>query len=74
MEESRIGLILMLLREGSTRHAVKMYQEEAEVSLFAAERAVQELAQEHGIELRRRSLLPLALIALAGLLGIALSH
>ena len=74
VEESRIGLILMLLREGSTRHAVKVYQEEAEVNFFTAQREVQHLAQQHGIELRRRSLLPLALIALAGLLGIVLSH
>ena len=28
MEENRIGLILMLLREGSLDHAVKVYQEE----------------------------------------------
>ena len=74
MEENRIGLILMLLREGSTATAVKVYQEEADVSYIAAQRSVRELAQQHGIRLRRRSLLPLALIALAGLLGLALSH
>ena len=74
MEESRIGLILMLLREGSTRHAVKVYQEEADVSFFAAQRSVYELARQHKIDVRKRSLLPLALIALAGLLGLMLSH
>ena len=74
MEEARIGLILMLLREGSTRHAVKVYQEEAGVSFSAAQRSVDELARQHGVSVRRRSLLPLALIALAGLLGLVLSH
>lgn len=49
VEESRIGLILMLLREGSTRHAVKVYQEEADVSFFSAQRSVYELARQHGI-------------------------
>jgi hypothetical protein len=74
VEESRIGLILMLLREGSTRHAVMVYQEEADVSFFAAQRSVYELARQHKIDVRKRSLLPLALIALAGLLGLMLSH
>ena len=74
MDENRIGLILMLLREGSTRHAVKVFQEEADVSFAVARRSVRELALEHGIHVRRRSLLPLALIALAGLLGLVLSH
>lgn len=74
VEESRIGLILLLLREGSTQHAVKVYQEEAEVSYAVALRSVRDLARQHGIDLPRSSLLPLALIALAGLLGLALSH
>ncbi len=74
MEENRIGLILMLLREGSTRHAVKVYQEEADVTFFVAQRSVHELARQHGIIVRRRALLPLALIALASLLGLVLSH
>ena len=74
MEETRIGLILMLLREGSTRHAVKVYQEEADVSYFVAQRSVFQLARQHGIEVRRHSILPYALIALASLLGLALSH
>ena len=74
MEENRIGLILMLLREGSKRHAVKVFQEEADVNFFAARRAVQKIALEHGIEGRRHSLLPLALIALAGAVGLALSQ
>ena len=64
----------MLLREGSTRHAIKVYQEEADVSFFSARQTVVELAARHGIRVRRRSMLPLALIALAGLLGLILSH
>ncbi len=74
VEESRIGLILMLLREGSMRHAIRVYQEEADVSFWTAKQSVHELAQQHGIEVRRSSLLPLALLALASLLGLALSH
>ena len=74
MEENRIGLILMLLREGSTRHAIKVFQEEADVSYFVARRSVYDLARQHGVDVRRHSLVPLALIALAGLLGLLLSH
>ncbi len=74
MEENRIGLILMLLREGSTGHAVKTFQEEANISYFAARRQVLELAAQHGIALPRRSVVPLLLIALAGVLGLVLSH
>jgi len=75
MEDSRIGLILMFLREGSTRHAIQAFQEEAEVSLPAARKSVFELARQHGIPLRRRPALPLALLALVGLLlGLILAH
>ncbi len=75
MDDSRIGLILMLLREGSTRHAIQAFQEEAEVSFPAARESVFELARQHGIPVRRRPALPLALLALAGLLlGLLLAH
>ncbi len=74
MEESRVGLILMLLREGSTRHAIEVYREEAHVNYWSARQAVRDLAEKHGISLRRRALLPLAILALASLLGLALSH
>jgi hypothetical protein len=74
VEENRIGLILLLLREGSTAHAVKAFQEEADVSYFVARRRVLELAEQHGIQLPRRSIVPLLLIALASLLGLTLSH
>ncbi|MHB8974836.1 MAG: hypothetical protein ACYC3X_31060 [Pirellulaceae bacterium] len=68
MEDRRIGLVLMLLREGSTRHAIDVFQEEAEVSFPIARQAVFELARQYGIPLRHWSALPLALLALAGLL------
>ena len=74
VEESRIGLVLMLLREGSFRHAIKVYQEEADVSFARAKKAVRALAAQHGISGRRISVLPLALIGLASLLGLLLSH
>jgi hypothetical protein len=74
VEETRIGLVLLLLREGSTRHAVEVYQEEADVSFAVARRSVRDLARKHGIRLRRRSVLPLLLIVLAGLAGLVLSH
>jgi hypothetical protein len=68
VEESRVGLILMLLHEGSTRHAIKAYEEEAAVSFLTARQSVSELARRHGIPMRRRSVLPAVLLALAGLL------
>ena len=74
MEESRIGLVVMLLREGSFLDAVNVYQEEAGVSFRAAKRNVRELRADHSIAIRRISLVPLLLIALAGLLGVLLSH
>lgn len=74
MEESRIGLILMLLREGSARHAIQVYQEEADVNYWAAKQSVRDLARKHGIAVRRSSLLPLAILVLASLVGLVLSH
>ncbi len=74
VEENRIGLILMLLREGSTRHAIEVYQEEAGVSFWTAKKSVRELAQQHGITIGHHFLIPLAVIALASLLGFVLSH
>ncbi len=74
MEESRIGLVVMLLREGSFLDAVKVYQDEAGISYRAAKKSVRELARDHAIVIRRVSLVPLLLVALAGLLGVLLSH
>ena len=72
MEEKRVGLVLLLLREGSLWHAVKLYQEEVGVSFSVAKRRVVELARAHGIQPRRRGLLPFAIVALVGLLGMLL--
>lgn len=74
MEENRIGLVLMLLREGDTSLAVSVYQEEAGVGVLAARRAVNELARQHGIRTRRRSVWALALVAFAAVVGLVLSH
>ena len=74
MENDRVGLVLMLLKEGSVGHAIRVYQEEAGVTFGAAKRAVYELARDHGIRCRSRDLLSLWLVALAGLLGFLLSH
>lgn len=70
MEEKRVGLVLMLLREGSLWHAIKLYQEEVGVSFAVAKRSVRELARIHEIRCRRHGIVPFALVALAGLLGI----
>jgi hypothetical protein len=69
MDEDREGLVLMLLEEGSTGHAIEMYREETGVDLEHAKRAVAELARQHGIEGRRTRWLPLFLVGLAGLLS-----
>ncbi|MBM4093110.1 MAG: hypothetical protein FJ276_27430 [Planctomycetes bacterium] len=74
MDDSRIDLILMLLREGSAQHAIKVFEEEAGVGYFMARRAVRDLARRHGIRANesRATVLSLTLIALAGLLGLRL--
>lgn len=64
----------MLLREGNTSLAVSVYQEEAGVSPAVARHSVQQLAAQHGISIRRRSVWALALLALAGAVGLVLSH
>ena len=74
MDDTRIGLILMLLREGNTQDAIRAYQEEAGVSYLIAKRSVGDLARRHQIRRRRLSAASLLLAALAGLLGLALSH
>lgn len=76
VEDNRIGLVLMLLREGSTRQAIEVFQEEAAVNFSAARQSVFALAQEHGIPLRRRRIaMPLTLLAIAlALVGWALAN
>lgn len=73
MDDNRLGLILMLLREGNTRQAVKAYQEEANVDYAVARAEVLDLARRHGAPVRHRLMLHLTLLALAGLLGLMLS-
>lgn len=68
MDDNRVGLILMLLREGSTRHAIHVFREEAEVSFPVARQSVLALAQRHGIRLRRKPFVSMALLAIASLL------
>lgn len=69
VEDNRVGLVLMLLREGNTRQAIQVFQEEAEVNLPVARQSVFALAREHGIPVRRGSMVPLALLAVAILLA-----
>jgi len=69
MDEDREGLVLMLLEEGSTGHAIQMYREETGVDLEHAKHAVAELSRKHGIVSRPRGWMPLILIGPAGLVG-----
>jgi hypothetical protein len=73
VEESRIGLVVMLLREGSFHDAVKVYQDEAGIPLPAARRAVNEIARAHSISTRRSMFSSLLWLTLAGALGAILS-
>jgi hypothetical protein len=73
VDESRIGLVVMLLREGSFHDAVKVYQDEADVPFRVARREVSELARANAIPMRRLSLYPLLWLTLAGVLGTFLS-
>ena len=73
MEESRIGLIVMLLREGSFRDAVQVYQDEADVPFRSARRAVVDIARAHAIPTRRSTFSSLLWLTLAGALGALLS-
>jgi hypothetical protein len=73
MDQDREGLVLMLLKEGSMRHAVELYREETGVTQQEANRAVEQLADRHGITLRRNPLVPVLLAGLAGLLGTLLA-
>jgi hypothetical protein len=66
------GLIVLLLREGSTRHAIALYHEETGVSWEEAAEAVADLADRHGIPLRRRRVVPWLVAGLAALAGSAL--
>ena len=73
VDESRIGIVVMLLREGNFHDAVKVYQDEADVPVRIARRAVADLARDHAIATRRSSLFSLLWLTLAGALGAILS-
>lgn len=71
---SEQGLVVTLLRKGSRRQAIELYQEHTGVDYKSARREVRELADRYGIPLREHGLVSLAFIALAVLLGLVLSH
>jgi hypothetical protein len=73
MDRDREGLLLLLLQEGSTHHAVELYREETGVGPEEAKSAVKQLARQHGVQPRRSEFLPLLLAGLAGLLGAVLA-
>ncbi len=73
MDRDREGLLLLLLQEGSTRHAIELYQEETGSAPAEAKLAIKQLAHRHGVHLRRGGVLPFILVGLAGLLGVALA-
>lgn len=63
----------MLLNEGSMGHAIRLYSEETGADHEKAKHAVAELSRRHGISAKRNGLLPLILVGLAGLLGLAIA-
>lgn len=71
-DQDQDGLIVLLLQEGSVRHAIELYHEETGVRWEEATEAVAELARLHGIPLRRRRVIPWLVGGLIALLGSAL--
>jgi hypothetical protein len=74
VDESNKGLLVMLLREGSERQAIELYQEQSGVDYRSAQREMRDLADRYGIPLRGHGFVSLAIIALAVVLGLVLSH
>ena len=72
-DQDREGLIILLLQEGSTRHAIELYREETGVSWEDAVEAVGNLSRRHGIPMRRNRLVPWLVAGMAALLGSALA-
>lgn len=62
MDDTPEDLMLMLLEEGSTDHAIELYREEMDVERSEAVRVVSELSKRHGIQIRRPSLLPFLML------------
>ena len=69
MDQDNEGLVLLLLKEGSTRHAIELYREEMGVTRQEARRAIADMARRHDVPLQRSGLIPILLAGLAGLLG-----
>jgi hypothetical protein len=73
MDEDKEGLVVMLLKEGSMGHAIRLYREETGADYEKAKHAVAELSRRHGVAHRSNRLLPLLLVGLAGLLGLVVA-
>ncbi|MCH5373441.1 MAG: hypothetical protein JJ992_05660 [Planctomycetes bacterium] len=69
MHEDLIEIVLLLLREGSTGHAVELYCEVTGAARPEARRCVDELARRHGLRPARHRWLPFALLAGASLIA-----
>lgn len=72
-DQDREGLIILLLQEGSTRHAIELYREETGASWEDAVNAVENLSRRHGIHIRRSWMVPWLVAGMAALLGSALA-
>lgn len=73
MQEDIAGIIELLLREGSTGHAVELYREATGAGREEACRYVDELARRRGLRSGRRGWLALALLAGTALIAAILS-
>jgi Fic family protein len=63
MHDDPTELILLLLREGSTEHAIELYSEVTGASREQARRHIDELARRAGLKSVRRRWRALALLA-----------
>ena len=69
MDESREGLVLLLLEQGGRSQAIKVYQEETGAALEEAKVAVASLANKHGIMPNRMAWFAAILTALSAMFG-----
>ena len=74
MDEDRDSLLLLLLKEGSTEQAVKLYQEETGLHYADAQVRVNALASRHGLRSRRLAAWAVPLLIAASVLVFFLSH
>jgi len=73
MQEDLAEIVLLLLREGSTSHAVKLYREATGASREEARSYVDQLAHRHGLRSGRRGWLSLVFLAGAALVAALLT-